>query len=557
MSEENYNEGRPRFDSQTGEPIYYTNSENQNAAQEHIVQNSTAAQKEAAAQNSDVTQNGATAQNSDVTQSGTAAEQNSQYGFTAKDLTDNVYRTNQTGPTSQTSQTNQTYDYYNTASTAEAPKTAEQIKQEQKAAKNAAKAAKKAARQAGKASSRGKITAGGVCKIAAAAVLFGVIAGGTMFGVNYAGNRVFPASTKNIEIPTVTTTGTTTSTVQSESDVLTTTTMDVTAVAKAAMPAIVALNGKVTTTASNYYYPFGGGTQEASTSGTGIIVGKNDTELLIVTNAHVVDGVNNLSCQFTDSEQVAATVKGSKSDKDIAVVAVKLTDMKDSTLSSIAIAELGDSDSAQIGEQVVAIGNALGKGQSVTVGWISAMNRSITVENTVYSNLIMTDAAINPGNSGGALLNSRGQVIGINSAKYSSEEVEGMGYAIPISSVRDILDNLMNRQTRSKVSENQKAYLGITGVTVTSAISQSYGYPQGALIRQVLEGTPAANAGLAANDVIVGFDGQSVVTFNELTSLMQYYAAGETVVVDYYHMDGGEYKMKSVSVTLAHSTANQ
>ena len=323
------------------------------------------------------------------------------------------------------------------------------------------------------------------------------------------------------------------------------------------MPAVVAITGTVTTSSSGYGY-FGSGSAEASTSGTGIIIGENDTELLIVTNAHVVDGVSNLKVTFNDNEAVTATVKGSKTDKDIAVVAVKISDLKESTVSSIAIAELGDSDSIQVGESVVAIGNALGEGQSVTVGWVSALNRSITVEDTQYSNLIMTDAAINPGNSGGALLNASGQVIGINAAKYSSTGVEGMGYAIPISSVKDIIDNLSTKQTKALVDASKASYLGISGIDVTSASSITYNVPEGVMINQVASGSPAEKAGLVKQDIIVSFDGEDITSFTGLKSLMQYYATGDTVTIVYYHYisDSKTYETKEtqVQVTLGRAT---
>ena len=240
-------------------------------------------------------------------------------------------------------------------------------------------------------------------------------------------------------------------------------------------------------------------------------------------------------------ESVSATVKGSKSDKDIAVVAINLSDIKDSTINSIAIAELADSDDVAIGQEVVAIGNALGEGQSVTNGIISATNRSITVNNVTFSGLLMTNAAINSGNSGGALLNAEGKVIAINFAKTSSDGVEGMAYSIPVSNVMDIIDSLMSRETRSKVSSSETAYLGISGVDITSAMSSSYGYPQGVLIRSVENNSAAAQAGLGAYDIIVSFDDQSVNSMSSLKSIMEYYAAGEKVTVQYYHQEGSEY----------------
>lgn len=417
---------------------------------------------------------------------------------------------------------------------------------------------RKAAKKKTKNSNGSKKSFKKIAKMVVASVLCGAIAGATMLGVNQIGTTYFPTSaskSSNVNIATVNTAGSNNNTSNLLTETSSTTTvMDVPNVVKAAMPAVVAISGTVTTSTSSFGY-FGGTTQ-ASTSGTGIIIGKNDTELLMVTNAHVVESVNNLKVTFTDNESVSATVKGSKTDKDIAVVAVKISDIKDSTIQSIAIAELGDSDNIQVGESVVAIGNALGEGQSVTVGWVSALNRSITVENTEYKNLIMTDAAINPGNSGGALLNAKGQVVGINSAKYSSEEVEGMGYAIPISSVKDIIDNLMTKETRAKVASSEAGFLGIAGVDITSTISSSYGYPQGIMIQQITSGSAAEKAGLSKNDIIVSFDGDDVKTFDTLKSAMQYYKAGEKVTIGYYHMENGSYVLKQVDVTLGQNTSS-
>ena len=383
--------------------------------------------------------------------------------------------------------------------------------------------------------------------------MFGVIAGAVMYGVYYTGSTILPvkSSSDYNNIATVTSNVTATT---AQSTASSSTGMDVQSVANAALPAMVALNGTTTVSSgssSSFYGLFGGSqSYEAQTSGTGIIVGKNDKELLVVTNAHVVEDVNDLKCVFVDGESVSATVKGSKSDKDIAVVAINLSDIKDSTINSIAIAELADSDDVAIGQEVVAIGNALGEGQSVTNGIISATNRSITVNNVTFSGLLMTNAAINSGNSGGALLNAEGKVIAINFAKTSSDGVEGMAYSIPVSNVMDIIDSLMSRETRSKVSSSETAYLGISGVDITSAMSSSYGYPQGVLIRSVENNSAAAQAGLGAYDIIVSFDDQSVNSMSSLKSIMEYYAAGEKVTVQYYHQEGSEYVLKSVEVTL-------
>ena len=391
----------------------------------------------------------------------------------------------------------------------------------------------------------------------AAALLCGVIAGGAMLGTYYAGISIFPASAarSNYEIATVTSNVSTGTAVKTENDTANAAGgMDVSTVASAALPAMVALTGTTTvssSSSSSYYGMFGGSqSYEAATSGTGIIVGKNDTELLILTNAHVIEDVNNLTCVFVDEQQVNATVKGSKSDKDIAVVAVSLADISSDTLGKIAIAELGDSDEATVGQQVVAIGNALGEGQSVTTGIISALNRSITVNSVTFTGLMMTDAAINSGNSGGALLDENGKVIAINFAKTSEDGVEGMAYSIPVSNVRELIDSLMNKETRNKVSDDKASFLGLSAVDITSSLASTYGYPQGVMIRSVTSGSAAEKAGLGAYDILVSFDDQSITSFSSLQSTMLYYAAGETVTIEYYHMDGSQYVLKSVEVTL-------
>lgn len=390
-----------------------------------------------------------------------------------------------------------------------------------------------------------------IAALVAAAVLFGAIGGATMYGVYYTAYRIYPVNNNSdIDIPTVTNNISSAANVVNEEGSAHSAQMDVSAVAEAAMPAMVALTGTTTVTSNSSSIWGYGQSYEANTSGTGIIVGKNDTELLLLTNAHVVDNVNNLMCVFVDGESVSCNVKGSKSDKDIAVVAVNLNDIKSSTLSQISIAELGDSDEVVLGQEVVAIGNALGEGQSVTNGIISALNRSITVDNVTFEGLFMTNAAINSGNSGGALLNADGRVIGINFAKTSESGVEGMAYAIPVSNVRDLIDSLMNRETRTKVSESEASYLGISGVDITSAISEYYKYPQGVQIRSVVSGSAAEQAGLGQYDIIVSFDDQTVSSMSGLQSIMQYYKAGETVTIQYYHPEGTQYVLKSVDVTL-------
>lgn len=406
---------------------------------------------------------------------------------------------------------------------------------------------------------------GGFAKKAAcfvlSAVLFGAIAGSVMFGVNYAGGKIAGSNKSyatGVNIPTVSNNisnvAKTDSSLTEDTNLSASDKMDVEAVATAALPAMVQLNG--TTTVKNSSYFGYGQSYEATSSGTGIIVGKSDTELLIVTNAHVVDNIDNLKCVFSDGTSASCSVKGSKSDQDIAVAAVSLSDISSDTASNIAIAELEDSSDIKVGQQVVAIGNALGEGQSVTTGIISAKDRSITVNNVTFTGLLMTDAAINSGNSGGALLNSEGKVIAINFAKTSSDGVEGMAYSIPVSNVKDIIDSLMTKQTRNKVSSDKAAYLGIAAVDITSNYASYYGYPVGILIRTVADDSAADKAGLETYDIIVGFDDQTVTTMSGLTNMLQYYEAGEKVTIDYYHMEGSEYVLKSTEVTLGSKKAS-
>ena len=425
--------------------------------------------------------------------------------------------------------------------------------------RNAQRAAKQAKKEARKKSFNNWFSKNSTAKKyisgVLAAVVFGVVAGSAMYGTYHIEKKYLGGNdTKNYTISTVTSNidKVTSDDINANGDTNLSqySSMNVESVAQAALPAMVALNGTTTVSSSSSMYGWGQQQYEASTSGTGIIVGKNDTELLIVTNAHVVDNVSNLKCVFVDDQSVSATVKGSKSDQDIAVVAVSLSDIPSDTISKIAIAELADSDTIAVGQQVVAIGNALGEGQSVTNGIISALDRSITVNNVTFSGLIMTNAAINSGNSGGALLNASGKVIAINFAKTSSDGVEGMAYSIPVSNVKELISSLMSKQTRQKVDSDNAGYLGIAAIDITSAYASMYGYPQGIMVRTVASGSAAEKAGLSAYDIIVGFDDQSISTMSGLQSLLQYYSAGETVKVDYYHLEGSEYVLKSVEVTL-------
>ena len=425
--------------------------------------------------------------------------------------------------------------------------------------RNAQRAAKQAKKEARKKSFNNWFSKNSTAKKyisgVLAAVVFCVVAGSAMYGTYHIEKKYLGGNdTKNYTISTVTSNidKVTSDDINANGDTNLSqySSMNVESVAQAALPAMVALNGTTTVSSSSSMYGWGQQQYEASTSGTGIIVGKNDTELLIVTNAHVVDNVSNLKCVFVDDQSVSATVKGSKSDQDIAVVAVSLSDIPSDTISKIAIAELADSDTIAVGQQVVAIGNALGEGQSVTNGIISALDRSITVNNVTFSGLIMTNAAINSGNSGGALLNASGKVIAINFAKTSSDGVEGMAYSIPVSNVKELISSLMSKQTRQKVDSDNAGYLGIAAIDITSTYASMYGYPQGIMVRTVASGSAAEKAGLSAYDIIVGFDDQSISTMSGLQSLLQYYSAGETVKVDYYHLEGSEYVLKSVEVTL-------
>ena len=324
--------------------------------------------------------------------------------------------------------------------------------------------------------------------------------------------------------------------------------LDVSDVAEKVMPSIVSITNKSVQEVRSF---FGGGIQayESVSAGSGIIIGQNDEELLLVTNNHVVEGAETLSVAFIDDEVYEATIKGTDPDNDLAVIAVKLSDIKDSTMDEIAIATIGDSGELKIGEQVVAIGNALGYGQSVTTGIISALERDVEIDN-IANNLIQTDAAINPGNSGGALLNMKGEVIGINSAKLASAKIEGMGYAIPISTATPIIEELMNRQTRELVDEKDASYIGISGVAVSDQVSKAYNIPTGVYIKSVEKDGPADNAGIKEGDVIKKFDGVTVSSVNDIKEQLKYYKAGETVKVLVKRPDGSEYKDVTIEVTL-------
>ena len=334
-------------------------------------------------------------------------------------------------------------------------------------------------------------------------------------------------------------------------------------VAEASMPSIVAITNKSVQEVRSFggffsrYYGGGGSYQyETMSAGSGIIVGSNDNELLICTNNHVVEDANELTVTFIDEESYAATIKGTDPSNDLAVVAVDLESISDDTMDQIKIARTGDSDSMRVGEQVVAIGNALGYGQSVTTGIISAKDRTIEAasdyygSSSIYENLIQTDAAINFGNSGGALLNMHGEVIGINSAKVSATGAEGMGYSIPIAKALPILERLMTNETRSLLEEDERGYLGISGQSVSWEATQLYGIPEGIYLTSVSEGGPAETAGLEPGDIILSFDGEAITGMSDLQNLLQYYAAGETVELGIYQNNGTGFTEETMTVTL-------
>ncbi len=330
--------------------------------------------------------------------------------------------------------------------------------------------------------------------------------------------------------------------------------LDVSEIAEGAMPCMVSITNISVQEVQSYFGLFGFGrpqTQQLESSGTGIIIGTNDTELLIVTNNHVVDKATTLSVCFVDNEACEAVIKGTDPDNDLAVIAVKLSDIKEETSKVIRQAKVGSSDSLKVGQQVVAIGNALGYGQSVTTGIVSALNRRIDTTDAI---MIQTDAAINPGNSGGALLNMNGELVGINSAKFSSTEVEGMGYAISITPATPIIEDLMNRTTREKVTGANAAYLGVQGEDITSTISASYGIPQGVYVTYLTQGSPAAAAGVTLKSIITRFDGIRVTSLSNLQNRLQYYEAGETVEITVEVLEGHEYVEKTLNVTLGRAS---
>lgn len=406
--------------------------------------------------------------------------------------------------------------------------------------------------------------------ISLCAVLAGGLAAGTYTGVNYLTGYEQSVQAASKEQITLLKSDKESDDSDSKEESTSKGSLDVSDIVEETMPSIVSITTKSVEEVQSYYGMFGQygayspEQREVQGSGSGIIIGKNDTELLIATNYHVVDGAETLSVGFCDSTACEAKVKGYDSEKDLAVVAVSLDDIDSDTMDAISIATIGNSDNLKVGEQVVAIGNALGYGQSVTTGIVSAKNRQLNSDDTVgdydsdsnsATNLIQTDAAINPGNSGGALLNMNGEVVGINSAKLASTEVEGIGYAIAISDVTDTIESLMNEETRDKVEDH--GVLGITAQTVDSAVTEAYGVPEGVLVREVTEGGAADAAGIEARSIITKFAGKTVTTKEQLVDFLSYYEPGEDVELTIEVPDGKEYKEETVTVTLGKSEDTQ
>ena len=378
-----------------------------------------------------------------------------------------------------------------------------------------------------------------VALVVGAAVLFGAVGGVTMQGTSYLTGKLLGKNTKS-------TVGTTKTVSNAKLTTSTSTvTSDVSDIVENTLPSIVSITNMSVQEVQNF---FGGiSQQESESAGSGIIISQNDSELLVVTNNHVVEGSDTLTVTFNDGNSVEAQIKGTDSARDLAVVAVPLDKISDDTMNAIKVATLGDSDSLKVGEPAIAIGNALGYGQSVTTGIVSATGRTIDGFDGEY---IQTDAAINPGNSGGALLNANGEVIGINSAKINSSAVEGMGFAIPISDASDVIQNLMNKETRSKVSDEERGYLGIKGYDVSEEGAQMYNMPTGVYVKEVMSGGGSEKAGLTKGSIITGFEGSSISGMSSLQEQLQYYKAGEEVTLTVQIPDkNGEYTEKDIKVT--------
>lgn len=413
---------------------------------------------------------------------------------------------------------------------------------------------------------------GGILKkaawITAGALLFGMIAGGVMVGVQVASSDLFK------ELYTVVAGDQAAGAVKAPApggpmgqgengpglatpSYIAAPVTDVSVIVEQAMPSVVSITSTAVYQSRDFGYDwFFGGTPEGQTyevpsSGSGIIIGENDTELLIVTNNHVVEDATSLKVTFIDQETVDAVIKGTDPETDLAVIAISLDQIKDGTKSQIRPATLGNSDDLKPGQGVIAIGNALGYGQSVTVGYISAVNREVQTEEGNTRLLLQTDAAINPGNSGGALLNMKGELVGINAAKYASTEVEGIGYAIPISKSEDIINQLMTRRSRTSVPEEERGYLGIQGTNVDENAARTFGMPKGAYIYRILENGAAAASELREKDIITKVDGQTVRSMEGLQEILAGYRSGEQAELTVQRQVDGSYQELTVTVTLA------
>ena len=382
--------------------------------------------------------------------------------------------------------------------------------------------------------------------VTAAALLFGVVSGGTMYGVNRAANTLLPYQSSQVnetigqttQIPAANTSTTSSNGVVIE---------DVSAIVDATLPSVVSITNTQVYQSNTWFGQ--SQTYEVPSSGSGIIVGQNDSELLIVTNNHVVSDSEGLTVTFADESTADAAIKGTDSEADLAVIAVPLDKVSADTKGKIKAATLGDSDSLKMGQGVIAIGNALGLGQSVTVGHVSALNREIKVDDATKT-VIQTDAAINPGNSGGALLNSKGEVIGINEAKYADTSVEGVGYAIPISKAKDIIDDLMTRTTKIAVSESEQGYLGIQLQNIDESMAKMYGMPQGVYVYKIMEDSAAAGSDLHEKDIITKLDGEKISNYADLAKLLTYYKSGDTVTLTVQSLVNGSYQEREVQLTL-------
>ena len=385
------------------------------------------------------------------------------------------------------------------------------------------------------------------------AILFGVVSSAVFLTSNVVGTRLLGLDSGTSSVSTSSRTVGNSTPLSTSSSVVTS---DVSGIVENVMPSIVSITSMSVEEVQSFF----GGTYQQQTegAGTGIIIGQNDSELLIVTNNHVVEGSNTLTVTFNDESSVEANIKGTNSDYDVAVIAVPLEDISDDTMEAISVATLGDSTELKVGEPAIAIGNALGYGQSVTTGVISALDRSVsttdsqtgqTVESSVK--LIQTDAAINPGNSGGALVNANGEVVGINSSKLVGDSVEGVGYAIPISDVSDLIEQLMNQETREKVAEADQGALGIRGISVSDAFSEQLELPQGVYVSEVTSGGGAEAAGMSRGCIITAINGTSISSMEGLQEQLQYYAKGETVTLTIQvPQTTGDYQEQTLDVTL-------